>query len=116
MIDRTIEQFAEDGEEGTTARFVGDVRVALDDAFSAGDVNTIVSRLTEMSETEGKVAKWAESTLTDLHERSPTSLVVSLELMRRGKSMTLAQALEMEYRMATAYCVCTLYFLLLATL
>jgi 3-hydroxyisobutyryl-CoA hydrolase len=75
-------------------------------AFGHNTVEEIVDNLTELASTaDDAVAKWASETLVTLHMRSPTSLKVALEALRRGKKMTLLQALQMEMGIATAYCV-----------
>jgi 3-hydroxyisobutyryl-CoA hydrolase len=51
------------------------------------------------------VSDWAQATLDALQLRSPTSLKVALEAIRRGKNMDLLGALQMEIKIATAYCV-----------
>jgi 3-hydroxyisobutyryl-CoA hydrolase len=75
-------------------------------AFRHDTVEEIVEDVTKLtSSSDDAVAKWASETLNTLHMRSPTSLKVALEAVRRGKKMTLLQALQMEMGIATAYCV-----------
>lgn len=75
-------------------------------AFGHNTVEEIVDSLTKLTSTaDDAVAKWASETLVTLHMRSPTSLKVALKALRRGKEMTLLQALQMEMGIATAYCV-----------
>jgi 3-hydroxyisobutyryl-CoA hydrolase len=106
MIDRTIEESYEAPElERLTPPLTGEVRVALDETFRSNSVEVIVENLKNLVSKQDSVGSWAQSTLKALGERSPTSLKVALELVRRGKSMSLSQVLKMEYRMATAYCV-----------
>jgi len=105
MIDRAIEESYELPETRTlSSTLTGSVRMALDDAFRSSTVEAIVEKLENHASESSEVGKWAQATLKALDERSPTSLKVTLELIRRGKSMTLGQVLHMEYRMATAYC------------
>lgn len=103
-IDAVIESFFEDWTEeepATPLKYA--VRKALDEAFSKPTVEEIVASLTEMSKSEGEVGQWAKTTLDELHLRSPTSLKVALQAVRRGKNMTLGQVLQMEMNAATAF-------------
>jgi 3-hydroxyisobutyryl-CoA hydrolase len=51
------------------------------------------------------VSQWANQTLKALHLRSPTSLKVALKAIRAGRQMPLLEALDMELKIATAFCV-----------
>lgn len=95
-----------DPEEVSTA-IVGAKREALDAAFSHNTVEKIVAALQDISSShrdEG-VRQWAVETLEEIDKRSPTSLKVALAAIRRGKHMTLLDALQMEMNIATAFCV-----------
>lgn len=108
LIDRTIEDLSAERESHEPPPpFVGATRVALDYAFRHHAVEKIIADLEAMSKTEDpRVRQWALDTLKMLHARSPTSLKVSLEAIRRGRQMTtLGQALNMELKIATAFCV-----------
>lgn len=106
MIDRTIEDhYAKRLPDEPVGKLTGRTRQALDMAFRHNTVEEIVEDLTKLaSASDDSVAKWASETLGTLHMRSPTSLKVALEAVRRGKKMTLLQALQMEMGIATAYC------------
>ncbi|KAI0822832.1 3-hydroxyisobutyryl-coenzyme A hydrolase [Trametes gibbosa] len=94
-----------DPEEVSTA-IVGAKREALDAAFSHNTVEKIVAALQDISSShrdEG-VRQWAVETLEEIDKRSPTSLKVALAAIRRGKHMTLLDALQMEMNIATAFC------------
>ncbi|MBT4880025.1 MAG: enoyl-CoA hydratase/isomerase family protein [Alphaproteobacteria bacterium] len=45
-------------------------------------------------------SQWATDTMNELRTKSPTSLRVTFEEMRRGATLTLAQCFEMEYRLS----------------
>lgn len=84
--------------------FIGELRVAVDTAFGKENVEDIISTLEELMRSEsGVISKWAESTLSSLNMRSPTSLKVALEAIRRGKKLSLPQALGMEMGIANAF-------------
>ncbi|KAG2041902.1 ClpP/crotonase-like domain-containing protein [Suillus americanus] len=106
MIDRTIEDHhAKRLPDEPVGKLTGRTRQALDMAFRHDTVEEIVEDLTKLASTsDDSVAKWASETLEILSMRSPTSLKVALEAVRRGKNMTLLQALQMEMGIATAYC------------
>lgn len=85
---------------------MGVVRNALDSAFQHNSVEKIVKSLATLSSSpDTHVSGWAKQTLETLHMRSPTSLKVALAAIRRGKNMSLRDALQMEMGIATAYCV-----------
>lgn len=68
-------------------------RAAIARCFAAGSVPRILAAL----EAEG--TEWASAQLAALRAASPTSLFVSLEVMRRGAASTLADALATELRL-----------------
>jgi len=70
----------------------------IDQIFSADTVEEIFSRLQK----DG--SPWSQETFTTLQKMCPLSLKVSLEAVRRGKNLNLAECLKMEYRLANACC------------
>lgn len=114
LIDRTIEDFAAEREptEPPTP-FTGAKRIALDSAFRHNEVDHIIEDLEVFSQTSANasVKQWASDTLAMLHLRSPTSLKVALKAIRRGKNLTLLETLDMELKIATAFCVSFILFL-----
>jgi enoyl-CoA hydratase len=84
-----VERFAEPMAPGPIAA----VRPAVDRCFSAPSVAGIRAAL----EAEG--TDWARAQLAVLDRMSPTSMAVTLELLRRGARMTLAECLAMELRL-----------------
>lgn len=107
LIDRTIEELSSEREhDEPTSALVGDIRIALDSAFRHDSVEMILRDLEEFSERrDSTVSIWAKQTIETLRLRSPTSLKVALKAIRKGKNMTLLDALQMELGIATAYCV-----------
>ncbi|PCH34158.1 ClpP/crotonase [Wolfiporia cocos MD-104 SS10] len=91
---------------GLRSHLSGGIRAALDSAFRYHTVEQIVEELTQYAKhsADQDVRRWAARTLKTLSTRSPTSLKVSLALLRRGKNMPLLDALQMELNMTTAYC------------
>jgi enoyl-CoA hydratase len=73
----------------------------IDRVFSLHTVKDMVQALQaqigeEQAVTIGDDSAWASQTLDALRHRSPLMLHVTLELVRRGRSMTLAEDLRME--------------------
>ena len=66
-------------------------RDAIDHCFSAGSVSEIVSRL------QASHAEWAEAALKALRHVSPSALHWTLRALRRGRDLTLQQALDAEF-------------------
>jgi enoyl-CoA hydratase/carnithine racemase len=68
-------------------------RAAVDRCFGAGSVAEIIARL----EAEG--TGWARETLATLRTMSPSSVLWSFEVMRRGAQLSLADCLRMELKL-----------------
>jgi enoyl-CoA hydratase/carnithine racemase len=66
-------------------------RAAIDHCFSGATVSEIVVRL------EATGAAWAEAALKALRHVSPTALHFTLRALRRGRELTLKQALDAEF-------------------
>ncbi|KAF7337953.1 3-hydroxyisobutyryl-CoA hydrolase, mitochondrial [Mycena venus] len=106
LIDRTLEELSSEREpEEPPAPFIDEKRVALDHAFRHDRVERIIAELEMFSmDSNPEVSQWASATLGMLHERSPTSLKVALKAIRLGKTQSLVDALNMELKIATAFC------------
>lgn len=92
--------------------FAGGIRDALDDAFSQATVEEILAKLQRYADGKSKnsssdVVQWANDTIAMLEDRSPTSLKVALQAIRRAKKMDLQHALAMELNLAKKFCVRT---------
>ena len=73
------------------------------DVFSLDSVEAMVERLDESGRTlsaSSPAAAFVKSTLAALSSASPLSLKVTLEALRRGSRMPLADCLRMEYRIS----------------
>jgi len=107
LINGTIENFAAERDPTEPpAPFTGATRLALDSAFRHNEVEHIVEDLEMFSRTSANasVKQWASDALEMLHMRSPTSLKVALTAIRRGKNLSLLDTLNMELKIATAFC------------
>jgi enoyl-CoA hydratase/carnithine racemase len=68
-------------------------RAAIDRCFGVGSVAEIIARL----QAEG--TGWARETLATLRSMSPSSVLWSFEVMRRGARLSLADCLQMELKL-----------------
>jgi enoyl-CoA hydratase/carnithine racemase len=66
----------------------------LDNVFALPSVGEMVQSLTRLA--AGQAEGWAAHTLQALRQQSPLMLAVSLEQIRRGRHMSLAEDLRME--------------------
>ncbi len=109
QVNEAIEDLHYDREPSDpVAPLTGEIRVALDSAFSHATVEDIISALQTYATggaTADIVVQWAKDTLSILEERSPTSLKVALAAIRKGKSLDLLESFKMELGMAAAFCV-----------
>lgn len=90
-------------------QLVGDVRLAIDQVFSAEDPLKMMERLEELKGPNARVESWAIQTKEALRERSPTSVWVTQAALIKARDMILRDAFEMEMRLAQAYCVVRLF-------
>ncbi|KAF9052830.1 3-hydroxyisobutyryl-CoA hydrolase [Panaeolus papilionaceus] len=106
LLNRVVEEFSAEWDASEPpAPFTGIRRVALDHAFRHDNVESIFADLERFSAADDATVKdWAAKTLEMLRLRSPTSLKVALEAIRRGKQLTLLEALDMELKIGTAFC------------
>ncbi|KAN0128531.1 ClpP/crotonase-like domain containing protein [Lactarius tabidus] len=106
QVNEAIEDLHYDRESSEpVAPLSGEIRVALDSAFSEATVQGIISALqTYVTGSTAEVVQWAKDTLSMLKERSPTSLEVSLAAIRKGKSLDLLESFKMELGIAAAFC------------
>jgi 3-hydroxyisobutyryl-CoA hydrolase len=97
IIDSTIEEFCTGLPHDEPMYLSGKIREAIDRCFSLNNVPEIISALqAEIGETK----VWAEQALSTLHQRSPTSVYVSLRQMRLGKNWSISETFQREYQMA----------------
>jgi enoyl-CoA hydratase len=77
--------------EALPAFSLADHRAAIDHCFSAPTVLEIAARL------ESTRAEWAEAALRSMRHVSPSALHWTLRALRRGRDLTLKQALDAEF-------------------
>lgn len=89
-VDAVVARFARDpGESALAAE-----RQAIDACFDADTVEDIVEKLHRRGDA------WAERQLASLASKSPTSLKVAHEQLRRGARLDFDACMTMEYRIA----------------
>jgi enoyl-CoA hydratase len=93
-IDRLLDGLHRDPGEGELVRFTP----AIQRIFGASSVEQILSLL---DAEEGEFETWAKETAAEMRKKSPTSLKIALAQMRRGRSLSLAEALKLEYRISS---------------
>ena len=76
------------------------LRPAIDRHFAHRTIEAIALSLA--TEERAEYRPWAEATLAGLGQRSPTLLKVTLEQLRRGRGMTLADCFRMELNLVDA--------------
>ena len=92
-IDRLLDGLHRDPGEGELVRHTP----TIDRAFSASSVEEILARL----DAEDGEDAWAKETAAELRKKSPTSLKIAFKQMQIGKGLTLAEALKLEFRLAS---------------
>ncbi len=93
-IDRLLDGLHRDPGEGELVRYTP----LIDRAFAAPSVESILERL---DEERGEDESFAQETAAAIREKSPTSLKIAFEQYKRGKSLDLAAALKLEFRLAS---------------
>jgi enoyl-CoA hydratase len=93
-IDRLLDGLHRDPGEGELVRLTP----AIDRIFSVPSVEEVLARL---DAEVGEFETWAHETAAELRRKSPTSLKIALAQMKRGKSLSLAESLKLEFRLAS---------------
>lgn len=120
QINRAIEEFSDDvdgvrlgAKDGAPPSIIiGPIRRALDYAFAPSEAEKIFQRLEKLATSDDAkapgVQKWSQETLEALKLRSPTSLRVALEAIRRASrdGFRLSDSFHMELAIARACSVC----------
>lgn len=88
-----IDGFAKDPGEAPLAA----QQAQIDRTFGAETVEAIIAAL------QAEDGDWAEETVKTLLGRSPTSMKVAFEQLRRGRNLDFDAAMIMEYRMSQAF-------------
>lgn len=74
--------------------------LTISNCFSSPTLQGILDRLSGIT---GDEAEWAQEVRSDLEQRSPTSLAVSLRHIREAKSNDIREVLVRDYRLACSF-------------
>ncbi|CAG8528864.1 9800_t:CDS:2 [Ambispora gerdemannii] len=94
VINAAIEDFVAEPDKEMRYSLFGDIRSAID---RLNTVEEIIAAL------EKENTPWAQETRDTILKMSPTSLKVTLHLMRVGKKLSIADCFSMEYRLAQKF-------------
>lgn len=98
MINSAIEEFSAELENEPTFSLTGDTRAAIDRCFKYDTMAEIMAALAKEPETA-----WTKETIAALTKVSPTSLKVTLQQLRNGATLSLAQCFKMEYHLVQKF-------------
>jgi len=93
-IDRLLDGLHRDPGEGELVRHTP----VIDRAFSAASVDAILEKL---DAEQGEDEAFARATAAEIRKNSPTSLKIAFGQFKRGKSLNLADALKLEFRLTS---------------
>ena len=97
-IDRTLYKFSSLFKDSTEFVLAPNLK-QIEKAFSGETVEEILKNLHD----DG--SEWAMNTLKLISKMSPGSLKITLRQLQLGKTMTLRECLQMEFRLATHCCI-----------
>jgi len=97
LINSTIEEYCTGLPHDEPILLGGELRKAIDRCFTKDTIPSIIAAL---EAEEGESKEWAEKTLKTLHQRSPTSVYVTLRQMRLGGSWSIAETFQREHQIA----------------
>ncbi len=97
LINSTIEEYCTGLPYDQPMLIQGELRNAIDRCFGKTSVPAIIAALE--AET-GETKEWAEKTLATLHQRSPTSVYVTLRQMQLGRTWSISEAFQREHQIA----------------
>ncbi|KAG2232708.1 ClpP/crotonase-like domain-containing protein [Thamnidium elegans] len=98
MVNSAIEEFSAELENEPTFSLTGETRAAIDRCFKYDTMAEIMTALTKEPETA-----WTKETIAALNKMSPTSLKVTLQQLRNGATLSLAQCFKMEYHLVQKF-------------
>jgi enoyl-CoA hydratase/carnithine racemase len=93
-IDRLLDGLHRDPGEGELVRLTP----VIHRIFGSSSVEEILDRL---DAEQGEDEAWAKATAAEIRKKSPTSLKVAYVQMRQGKTLSLADALRLEFKLAS---------------
>ena len=97
LINATIEEFCTGLPHDEPMLIKGSLRNAIDRCFSKDNVADIIDAL------KREKSQWAQNTLKTLHQRSPTSVYVTLRQMRLGQKWPISETFQREHTIAAKF-------------
>lgn len=98
MINGAIEEFSAELENEPRFSLTGETRLSIDRCFKYDHVEEIIAAVEKEEDSE-----WKKETLKALSNMSPTSLKVTLQQIRNGSTLSLAQCFKMEYHLVQKF-------------
>jgi len=95
-VDPMLDSFHADPGESEMSR----MQSVIDRLFDAPSVQGVLDNL---DAEQGEFAPWAEAAVTEIRSKSPTSLCVAFEQIRRGPGLALDDALKLEFAIARRF-------------
>ena len=105
IVNTTIEEFVT-GLPAERPAISGKLRETIDSCFSEErksirDIMGVLKSVEEQGDPELKT--WAAKTTDTIYQRSPTSVLVTLQQMRIGRQWNIAEAFQHEYNIAAKF-------------
>ncbi|KAF5096175.1 hypothetical protein D0Z00_002870 [Geotrichum galactomycetum] len=97
LVNNVLEEFATDAPEGYEFSLSGKKRKAIDSIFGQSSIEDIISAL------EADGSEWALKTKKTILGKPPLSVKVTFHALRRGKDLTITDALSKEYQLAKQF-------------
>ncbi|HKY85435.1 MAG TPA: enoyl-CoA hydratase/isomerase family protein [Pseudorhodoplanes sp.] len=96
-VDAVLAAFAEPPARGE----VTELQPVIDRLFAAARLEDILAGLDREAESNAGYAAWAKKTADTIRAKSPLSLKISLEQMKRGKECPFDECMHMEFRIVS---------------
>ena len=107
IINDTIEEFTTGLPHDTPMQIASDIRRAIDYVFQEShNINDILAALKETRDvpnTPANIVDWAKRTEKTILMRSPTSVKVTLHMLRAARRWNIVQAFQQEYHIAARF-------------
>ncbi len=96
-VDAILAAFAEPVEKGEVmAR-----QTAIDQLFAGASIEEILAAVEDVAKMDGGGTAWAAKIAAIMRGKSPTSLRIALQQMRRGKNWTFEECMQAEFRIVS---------------
>jgi enoyl-CoA hydratase len=96
-VDAILAAFAEPVEKGEVmAR-----QTAIDQLFAGASIEEILAAVEDVAKMDGGGTAWAAKIAAIMRGKSPTSLRIALQQMRRGKNWSFEECMQAEFRIVS---------------